>query len=582
MGRLSVGEAVTNLVWALIEGLDKVKCSGNWMWAAKLPGEAASMYSCCEAMSNFMKEIGVAVDGGKDSCSMAAKVEKEVVKAPGTLVISLYAACPDIYKTVTPDIKKAGKSSLYYLDLSIGKARLGGSALATVYKQVGEDCPDVEDSEKLIKAFKATQECLKKSLILAGHDRSDGGLIATLCEMAFSGDCGFDLEAKSEFSALEYFFNEELGLCMEVEDKNVEEFLEIYKKFDLAPVCLGKTTEEKKLRIVYNGETVVDEDMTAMRDIWEETSYQLEKRQCNPICATEEREGLKKRHVPNWHVTYEPTFTSEKWMNSASNYRVAILREEGSNGDREMTSAFYSAGFEVYDVHINDLINKSVNLDMFRGIAFVGGFSYADVLESAKGWAGTILYNPELKKQFDSFYNRKDTFSLGICNGCQLMAHLNYVPVNGLPEEKQPRFIHNKSGRFESRFVNIRFEKSNSIFFKGMEGSVLGVWVAHGEGQCYWPDQQVKQDALDHNCVVARYVDDNGEPTMEYPLNPNGSEDAIVGLTTYDGRHTCMMPHPERVFLPYQWPYWPQNWDYKVSPWLKMFQNARQWCEENN
>ncbi|KAK8811334.1 hypothetical protein WA158_003068 [Blastocystis sp. Blastoise] len=581
MGRVSVGEAVTNLVWAPIEGLKKTKCSGNWMWAAKLPGEASSMYSCCEAMSNFMKEIGVAVDGGKDSCSMAAKVDNEIVKAPGTLVISLYAPCPDVYKVVTPNLKKPGHSSILYIDISKGKGRLGATALASVYKQIGTTCADVEDSHYLSTVFEATQECIMNQYLLSGHDVSDGGLITTVSEMAFTGDCGLDLNIKSELPALNYFYGEELGLCMEVEDDKLQTVMDLYAKHGVSIVNLGRTIAEKKIHIVYNDETVIDENMTELRDLWEETSYQIELRQCNPVCAKQERDGLKNRHAPKWHTTYVPSLTPEMFMKNASNYKVAIIREEGSNGDREMTSAFYSAGFEVYDVHINDLVNKTVSLDQFRGIVFVGGFSYADVLESAKGWAGAILYNEDLKKQFYEFYNRKDTFSLGICNGCQLMAHINFVPEQGIAEEKQPRFIHNKSGRFESRFVNIRFEESNSVFFSGMAGTTLGVWVAHGEGQCYWPDKQVKQKAIEDKCIVAKYVDDDGEPTMEYPLNPNGSEDSIVGLTTKDGRHTCMMPHPERVFLPYQWPYWPQEWDNKVSPWLRMFQNARQWCENN-
>ena len=266
-------------------------------------------------------------------------------------------------------------------------------------------------------------------------------------------------------------------------------------------------------------------------------------------------------------------------MKESSKYRVAIIREEGSNGDREMAAAMYTAGFEPWDVHVRDLLNGSVKLDQFRGVVFVGGFSYADVLESARGWAATILFNPALKKEFEEFFARPDTFSLGICNGCQLMAQLNVLPWNNIEEAKQPRFIQNKSGKFESRFVNVRIEKSNSIMLQGMEGSTLGVWICHGEGRCYWPDASIKQEAIEKNCIAAKYVNDDGEPTMQYPFNPNGSEDAIVGLTSPDGRHLCMMPHPERVFMKYQWPYWPEQWDMTVSPWLQMFQNARKWCE---
>ena len=238
----------------------------------------------------------------------------------------------------------------------------------------------------------------------------------------------------------------------------------------------------------------------------------------------------------------------------------------------------YKAGFEPWDVHMHDLEAGTITLEGFRGIVFVGGFSYADALESARGWAASILFNPKVKAQFDAFYARPDTFSLGVCNGCQLMAQLGVVPFANLPMEKQPRFVQNKSGRFESRFVNVRVEHSNAIMLQGMEGSTLGVWVAHGEGRCFWPDQSVHDEAVKQNCVVMKYVDDDGEPTMTYPFNPNGSQDAIVGLASPDGRHLCMMPHPERLFMKFQWPYWPEGWTNPVSPWLKLFQNAREWC----
>ena len=577
MGRLTVGEACTNLVWAAITDIEDVKCSGNWMWASKLEGEGAAMYDCCEAMGQAMLELGIAVDGGKDSLSMAAKVGEEIVKAPGTLVVSVYAGCPDIALTVTPDIKHAGRSTLLFVDLSDRHTRLGGSALAQTFKQLGNECPDC-NTALLKRAFRKTQSLLRERVLLAGHDRSDGGLITTVLEMCFGGDCGCVMDVTAA-SVLDYLFNEELGLVVEVDNEKVEAVMKAYAEADVPVSVIATTQKENRVRICVNGAVVLDEDEKTLHDLWEATSFELDKLQSNPACSEQEQEGLKKRHKPTWKLTYEPQETPATWMESASKYRVAIIREEGSNGDREMASAMYAAGFEPWDVHVRDLLEGSITLDSFRGIVFVGGFSYADVLESARGWAATILFNKSLKAQFDAFYARPDTFSLGICNGCQLMAQLNFVPWKGVEEVKQPRFIQNKSGRFESRFVNVRVEKSNAIMLKGMEGSTLGVWVAHGEGRCYWPDAAVRDEAIRQQCVALKYVDDDGEPTMEYPMNPNGSENAVVGLTSPDGRHLCMMPHPERMFMKFQWPYWPEEWTTPVSPWLQMFQNAREWCE---
>ena len=577
MGRLTVGEACTNLVWAAITDIEDVKCSGNWMWASKLEGEGAAMYDCCEAMGQAMLELGIAVDGGKDSLSMAAKVGEEIVKAPGTLVVSVYAGCPDIALTVTPDIKHAGRSTLLFVDLSDRHTRLGGSALAQTFKQLGNECPDC-NTALLKRAFRKTQSLLRERVLLAGHDRSDGGLITTVLEMCFGGDCGCVMDVTAA-SVLDYLFNEELGLVVEVDNEKVEAVMKAYAEVDVPVSVIATTQKENRVRICVNGAVVLDEDEKTLHDLWEATSFELDKLQSNPACSEQEQEGLKKRHKPTWKLTYEPQETPATWMESASKYRVAIIREEGSNGDREMASAMYAAGFEPWDVHVRDLLEGSITLDGFRGVVFVGGFSYADVLESARGWAATILFNKSLKAQFDAFYARPDTFSLGICNGCQLMAQLNFVPWKGVEEVKQPRFIQNKSGRFESRFVNVRVEKSNAIMLKGMEGSTLGVWVAHGEGRCYWPDAAVRDEAIRQQCVALKYVDDDGEPTMEYPMNPNGSENAVVGLTSPDGRHLCMMPHPERMFMKFQWPYWPEEWTTPVSPWLQMFQNAREWCE---
>lgn len=580
MGRLTVGEACTNLVWAAITDIEDVKCSGNWMWASKLEGEGAAMYDCCEAMGQAMLELGVAVDGGKDSLSMAAKVNDELVKAPGTLVVSVYAACPDVSLTVSPDLKHPGRSTLLFVDLSAGQQRMGGSALAQTFKQVGDQSPDV-DTALLKRGFRATQQLIRERKFAAGHDRSDGGLITTALEMCFGGDCGAELVLPAEAAVLETLFNEELGLVVEVDDANVEAVKAAYEAVNVPCVVIGRTRVEKQVTVRFGEQVVLEKPMTELRDLWEATSFELEKLQCNPVCVEQEQALMKSRHAPKWELTYEPRETPAEWAEERAKYKVAIIREEGSNGDREMASAMYAAGFEPWDVHVRDLEAGTITLEQFRGVVFVGGFSYADVLESARGWAASILFNPKLKAQFDAFYARPDTFSLGVCNGCQLMSQLGVVPFNDVPMEKQPRFVQNKSGRFESRFVNVRIEKSNAIMLQGMEGSTLGVWVAHGEGRCFWPDQAVHDKAIAENCIPMKYVDDDGEPSMVYPYNPNGSNDSIVGLTSPDGRHLCIMPHPERLFMKFQWPYWPEGWTNPVSPWLKIFQNAREWCMKN-
>ena len=577
MGRLTVGEACTNLVWAAITDIEDVKCSGNWMWASKLEGEGAAMYDCCEAMGKAMIELGVAVDGGKDSVSMAAKVDGELVKAPGTLVVSVYAACPDVSLTVTPDLKHPGRSTLLFVDLGDGHKHLGGSALAQTFKQVGDSCPDL-DTAVLKRAFRVTQKLLRERLLVSGHDRSDGGLITTVLEMCFGGNCGVEMRLPEKASVLEILFNEELGLVMEVDDANVETVRSAYAAAEVPCEVIGHTIAKDEVTVYFGEKEVLRQEMTVLRDLWEATSFELEKLQCNPECVEQEQSIMKSRHAPKWNLTYEPRPTPAEWEADRAKFKVAIIREEGSNGDREMAGAMYAAGFEPWDVHMRDLEAGTVSLSQFRGIVFVGGFTYADVLESARGWAASILFNPKVKAEFDAFYARPDTFSLGVCNGCQLMAQLGVVPFADLPQAKQPRFMQNKSGRFESRFVNVRVEHSNAIMLQGMEGSTLGVWVAHGEGRCFWPDEEVHNEALKQNCVAMKYVDDDGEPTMTYPFNPNGSLESIVGLTSPDGRHLCIMPHPERLFMKYQWPYWPEEWTNSVSPWMKLFQNAREWC----
>ncbi|KAF0684551.1 Aste57867_23469 [Aphanomyces stellatus] len=594
MARLSVGESLTNLVWASLTGsLVDIKCSANWMWAAKLPGEAARMYECCKAMTNFMKDIGVAVDGGKDSLSMAAKVDTENVKAPGTLVVTMYAACSDVEKTVTPDLKPNG-GDLFYVDLGHSKYRLGGSALAQVYNQVGREVPDMEDSPLFVKAFKAIQTCVHNSWLSAGHDRSDGGLLVALLEMAFAGNLGLDLnipfDAKKVMTLREQLgvlFAEELGFVLQIPKAHQQQVVAHFANESVPLVHLGQVTADKKIHIQVNGRTVVQDTTVALRDIWESTSFELEKRQRSASHVAKEQEGLKHRTLPPWQLTYEPTVP--KPVSNRNQHRVAVLREEGSNGDREMSSSFYLAGFEVWDITMRDLVAGTVALDeRFRGVAFVGGFSFADVLGSAKGWAGVVKYHPNVLAQFKAFRGRNDTFSLGVCNGCQFMSLLGWVnpPVTEELEstggDLNPRFIDNACEKYVCNFVTVQIQPSNAVMFKGMAGSSLGVWVAHGEGRVHFPHPQLLENVLDKNLAPVRYVNDQNQPTEEYPFSPNGSPHGIAGLVSDDGRHLCMMPHPERTSLKFQWPYkTPAIEEAKVSPWLQMFQNAKSFCEES-
>ncbi|KAL5719136.1 phosphoribosylformylglycinamidine synthase [Ranunculus cassubicifolius] len=589
MARLAVGEALTNLIWAKATSLSDVKASGNWMYAAKLHGEGAAMYDAAEALEKAMVELGIAIDGGKDSLSMAAHASGEVVKAPGNLVISVYVTCPDITLTVTPDLKLQDDGVLLHLDFAKGKRRLGGSALAQVFDQIGNECPDLDDVPYFKRAFECVQDLLADGLISAGHDISDGGLIVCILEMAFAGNCGVQLDLNSQGkNLLHALFAEELGLVLEVSKKNLDTVRGKLHKEGISTDVIGKVTKSPVIELCVDGAVRLKEDTSYLRDMWEDTSFKLEGLQRLASCVELEKNGLKSRHEPSWNLSFTPSWTDKKWLSVASKPKVAVIREEGSNGDREMSGALYASGFEPWDVTMSDLLQGAISLNDFRGIVFVGGFSYADVLDSAKGWGASIRFNQPLLSQFQVFYNRPDTFSLGVCNGCQLMALLGWVPgaqiggVHGIGgDPSQPRFIHNESGRFECRFTSVTIGESPAIMFKGMEGSTLGVWSAHGEGRAYFPDDGVLDGILESNLAPLRYCDDDGKTTEVYPFNPNGSPLGVAALCSPDGRHLAMMPHPERCFLMWQFPWYPKHWDVEKkgpSPWLRLFQNAREWC----
>ncbi|MFW8601380.1 phosphoribosylformylglycinamidine synthase [Desulfobacterota bacterium M19] len=579
--RMAVAESLTNLVWARIDGLETVKCSANWMWAPKLPGEGAALYDAALAMRDAMIALGMAVDGGKDSLSMATRVGEETVKSPRQLVISAYSSMADIRKVITPDLKAPGKSTLCFIDLGQGKTRLGGSALAQTQGQIGSEPADMDDPAVLRHGFTAVQELIDRDLILAGHDRSDGGIITTILEMAFAGNCGAALEIESPAPALEFFFNEESGLVMECGNEVMAAVREIVAQHGLTLVELGRSTDDERIVISYNQEKVINEEMPLLRQWWEETSFQLECLQMNAESALEERQNTYKRRGPKYNLPFTPRLTVADIINQTAKPRVAILRDEGSNSDREMAAAFFAAGFEPWDITMTDLLNGRIQLNKFRGLAAVGGFSYADVPESAKGWAATIQFNSDLRGMFLDFYKRPDTFSLGVCNGCQLFALLGWVPWLDIPAESQPRFVRNNSGRFESRWTTVKITRSPAVMLRGMEDMIFGIHVDHGEGRLEFPEAAMLDELTSKELTPVTYVDDNGTATEAYPFNPNGSPRGIAALCTPDGRHLAMMPHPERTFLPWQAHWLPEEMKgLAASPWLTMFQNAYHWCSE--
>lgn len=591
MARLALGEALTNLVWARATSLPDVRASVNWMYAAKMKSEGAAMYDAACALRDAMLQLGVACDGGKDSLSMAAAAGGETVMAPGNLVISAYVGCPDITQVVTPDLKLGDQGVLLHVDLAAGRRRLGGSALAQAYDQVGNSSPDVAPRD-LQSVWEVTQSLIAEGGISAGHDISDGGLVTALLEMAFAGNCGVDVDLPSPsqdpHGALATLFAEELGLLLEVPAGSAADVAARYTQRGLSCTRIGTVRSTRHCDVRVDGASVISADTAALRDLWESTAFTLERLQAAEQCVDAEQAGQASRTAPLWKLPFQPTFTPQDKLTATDKVRVAIIREEGSNGDREMSAAVYAAGMEPWDVSMSDLLAGRVTLDAFRGIVFVGGFSYADTLDSAKGWAGTIRFNQRLLAQFQAFYQRQDTFSLGICNGCQLMALLGWIPAGAgnaaLPDLQQPRFVHNTSGRFESRWVMVEVQESPAVMLRGMEGSVLGVWAAHGEGRALFPDEAVKRAVLDNKLAPVRYVDAGGNVTEQYPANPNGSPLGIASMCSADGRHLAMMPHPERSFLTWQMPWYPKELGLDAkgpAPWLKLFQNAREWAESS-
>ncbi len=579
-GRLAAGEALTNLAGTLIGDIGKIKLSANWMCACGEDGEDASLFDTVKALGmELCPELGVSIPVGKDSLSMRtiwddSKGESHKITAPLTLVISAFAPVTDVRKTVTPDLKE-GETTLILVDLGGGKNRLGCSALGQVYNLPGGIVPDVDDPAKLKSFFVAVQQLVSEDLLLAYHDRSDGGLFVTLAEMAIAGRRGVSValpDSRNDWQGA--LFAEELGAVLQVDDRALRRVEAVLNEAGLGGMFsrIGKTNNHRSLSIVYNGESVLDEDVTSLNRKWSELTSRMQSLRDNPECAKQEYDRILDEDDPG--MTFVADYDLDlPFAGSGARPKMAILREQGINGHVEMAAAFDRAGFESHDVHMTDLLNGLVDLADFHGLVACGGFSYGDVLGAGSGWAKSVLFNPALEEMFRSFFARKETFSLGVCNGCQMLSQLKgIIPgAAGWPE-----FTRNRSERFEARYVTVEVMPSKSVLLQGMEGARVGIPVAHGEGFADFSRTGSEADLVSGGQVSLRYVDNGGQPSELYPLNPNGSAGGLTGFTSADGRSTIMMPHPERNFRSVQLSYAPKGmFDGEPGPWLRMFQNAR-------
>jgi len=569
---LAIAEALTNIVWApLAEGLDSVSLSANWMWPCKNPGEDARLYKAVEACSDFACSLGINIPTGKDSLSMTQKYGDEKVFSPGTVIISAGAEVSDVQKTVSPVLVNDSKSVIYYIDFSFDKHKLGGSVLGQTLNKLGDEVPTVQDAEYFKAAFDSIQEMIGKELILAGHDISEGGMITALLEMCFAntnGGLNVKLDDIAETSLVNILFAENPGVLIQVKDKNAVEKILIANGVGFARIATPiqeRRLEIKKKTVYYSF------SINELRDIWFRSSYLLDRKQSGEICASARFNNYKNQPLEfNFNKTFNGKLSQFNLSQDRkpSGITAAIIREKGTNGDREMAYALYLAGFDVKDVHMTDLATGRETLEDVNMIVFCGGFSNSDVLGSAKGWAGGFLFNEKAKSALDKFYSRNDTLSLGICNGCQLMIELGLVNQE---HDVKPRMLHNDSHKFESGFVGLTIPENNSVMLGSLTGSKLGVWVAHGEGKFDLPKPENEYN------VIAKYS------YSAYPANPNGSDYGVAGICSSDGRHLAMMPHPERAIFPWQWANYPadRKAQDQITPWMEAFVNARKWVENN-
>jgi phosphoribosylformylglycinamidine synthase len=584
-GRMAIGEAITNIACARIDKLADVKLSANWMCAAGHPGEDEKLFDTVRAVGmELCPQLGITIPVGKDSMSMRTtwqdNGENKAVVAPMSLVISAFAPVLDVRKTVTPQLRlDLDPSTLLLIDFGGGKNRLGGSCLAQVYNQLGDTPADLDEPKLLANFFSALQTLLEQNLVLAYHDRSDGGLFATLIEMAFAGHCGFNVELSTlGADPLSVLFSEELGAVLQIRSADRAAVESLLAQFALQSNAyfIGAPHSGTALQFNWQNKSVLVANRIDYQRRWSETSYRIQMLRDNPECAQQEFNALLDANDPGRSValTYDQNDDiAAPFIARGVRPRIAILREQGVNGQMEMAAAFEHAGFTAVDVHMSDILSGRVVLDTFKGIAACGGFSYGDVLGAGEGWAKTILFNARAREQFAAFFQRSDTFSLGICNGCQMMSNLKEL-IPGA--ELWPRFVRNLSEQFEARVALVQVPQSPSILFAGMVGSHLPVVVAHGEGRAEFGVATQLQDLQTQGQVALRFIDHYLHVADKYPANPNGSPAGISGVTSRDGRVTLLMPHPERVFRAVQNSWKPDDWR-EDGAWLRIFRNARVW-----
>ena len=558
---LAIAESLTNIIWAPISGgLSSVSLSANWMWACNNPGEDARLYDAVEACSDFAIALGINIPTGKDSLSMKQEYKQGKVTAPGTVIISAGAPCSDITKVVTPDLKEKG-GDLFYLDLSGGPFSLGGSSFAQTQNKIGSETSTISDPDYFKRSFNLIQKFIGENKISAGHDISSGGIITTLLEMCFptvTAGMNLDLTSLKSPDIITLLFSENSGIILQ----SNHDLKMLLGQHGITCNKIGSTTEDQKIELTYY--TARHEfDVIALRDVWYSTSVALDANQTLRGLAQERFKNYKNQALT--YVFPEQFSGSPKNKIKSKKIKAAVIREQGSNSEREMAYALQLAGFEVIDVHMTDLITGRETLEDIQFIAAVGGFSNSDVLGSAKGWAGSFLYNEKAKISLDNFFKREDTLSIGVCNGCQLFVTLGLLTPEHM---EKPKMLHNESGKFECHFTAVNIKKSSAIMLKGLEGSRLGIWAAHGEGKFHFPKEESAYQ------IPATYHFNS------YPANPNGSDYNAAMLSSQDGRHLVMMPHLERSTFPWNWGYYPENHKDKVSPWLMAFENAYDWLDK--
>ena len=582
--RLAVAESITNIAGTNIGDIKRIKLSANWMSAAGHGGEDAGLYEAVKAAGEELcPALGITIPVGKDSMSMKTtweeNGEKKSVTAPLSLVISSFARVEDVRKTVTPQLRTdKGASRLLLIDLGERKNRLGATALAQVYKQLGDKPADVVNVAKLKNFFDAMQALVAERKLLAYHDRSDGGLITTLVEMAFAGNCGVDVDISAlGDNDLAVLFNEELGAVIQVSESELSAVREVLKAYDLLGLTyeLGSVSLEDRFEITRGSKKLLSEKRSELRGIWAELTHQMQRLRDNPECADQEFETKKATDNKGLsaHLTYDVNEDiAAPYISKGVKPKVAVLREQGVNSHVEMAAAFDRAGFAAIDVHMSDLMVGRYNLNDFNAMVACGGFSYGDVLGAGGGWAKSILFNPQLRDQFSQFFANENTLSLGVCNGCQFISTLAEI-IPGA--ENWPRFVRNKSERFEARAAMVKINDTNSLWFKGMAGSHMPIAVSHGEGRVEFKTPENLTALQAQNLIVAQYIDSHLNVTETYPANPNGSALGITAISNVDGRIAAMMPHPERVFRAVSNSWYPEDWS-EDGAWMRVFRNARE------